>query len=173
MMTVKPISDAISPEAGFRLTGWHVLATTVTFFVIVFAVNIGMAVLAVKTFSGVQSEKPYENGLAFNKEIANAEAQTARQWAVTEELKRDADGLVTLNSTIKDSKGLGISGLEIIATLKAPMDAKRDHVIALMDHGDGLYDGRVEAPAGQWDIETVARKHDDILYRSINRIVLK
>ena len=172
MMTVNVMNTTPS-ESGFRLKGWHVLAITVAFFVVVFGVNIGMAVLAVKTFSGVQTEKPYENGLAFNKEIANAEAQNARHWSVTENLTRDADGVVTLKSMFKDDKGLAIGGLDITTTLKAPMDAKRDHVIVLNDRGAGLYDGKVDAPAGQWDVETIAKKNDDIVYRSVNRVILK
>jgi nitrogen fixation protein FixH len=172
-MTTAHVMNTTQSESGFRLKGWHVLAIIVAFFVVVFAVNIGMAVLAVKTFSGVQTEKPYENGLAFNKEIANAEAQNARHWSVTENLIRDADGVVTLKSMFKDDKGLAIGGLDITTTLKAPMDAKRDHVIMLNDRGGGLYDGKVEAPAGQWDVETIAKKNDDVVYRSVNRVILK
>lgn len=172
-MTTAHVMNTTPSENGFRLKGWHVLAITVAFFVVVFGVNIGMAVLAVKTFSGVQTEKPYENGLAFNKEIANANAQNARHWSVTENLVRDADGGVTLKSMFKDDKGLAIGGLDITTTLKAPMDAKRDHVIMLSDRGAGLYDGKVQAPAGQWDVETIAKKNDEIVYRSVNRVILK
>lgn len=160
-------------QSSFRLKGWHVLAIFITFFVIIFSVDIGMAVLAVKTFSGVQTEKPYENGLAYNKEMANAVAQNARHWTVTENLTRDADGLVTLKSTFKDDKSLAIGGLNVTTTLKAPMDAKRDHVIVLNDRGGGHYDGTVEAPAGQWDVETIARQNNEIIYRSVNRVILK
>lgn len=172
MMTAEVMNDTPSKN-GFRLKGWHVLMITVAFFIVVFAVNIGMAVLAVKTFSGVQTEKPYENGLAFNKDIANAEAQNARHWTVTGELMRDASGLVTLKSLFKDDKSLAIGGLDVTTTLKAPMDAKRDHVIVLNDRGAGLYDGKVDVPAGQWDLEIVARDKDEIVYRSVNRIILK
>ena len=172
MMTANMI-DQSSSESGFRLKGWHVLAMTVAFFVVVFGVNIGMAIVAVKTFSGIQTEKPYENGLAFNKEIAKAEAQSARHWSVVENLVRSPDGVVTLKSTFKDDKGLAIGGLEITTTLKAPMDAKRDHVIVLNDRGGGLYDGAVEAPAGQWDVETIAKHNNDVMYRSVNRVILK
>ena len=160
-------------DRGFRLKGWHVLAITVGFFALVMTVDVVMAVLAVKTFSGVQTEKPYESGLAFNKEIANANAQNARHWTVTENLVRNADGFVTLKSTFKDDKGLAIGGLDITTTLKAPMDAKRDQVIVLNDRGGGLYDGTVEASAGQWDIETVAKQNNDVIYRSVNRVILK
>lgn len=173
MSTAKTMDKPSSSENGFRLTGWHVLAIIIAFFVIVFGVNIGMAVLAVKTFSGIQTEKPYENGLAYNKEMANAEAQNARHWSVTENLTRDVGGFVTLKSMFKDDKGLAIGGLDIATTLKAPMDAKRDHVIVLNDRGGGLYDGTVEAPAGQWDVETIARKNNEIIYRSVNRVILK
>lgn len=172
MATAKLMGDA-SPESGFRLKGWHVLAITISFFVVVFSVDISMAVMAVKTFSGVQTEKPYENGLAFNKDIAAAGAQNARHWTVTGELTRNADGLVTLKSQFKNDESLAIGGLDVTASLKAPMDSKRDHVIMLADRGGGLYDGKADVSAGQWDLEIVARDKDEIVYRSVNRIILK
>ena len=173
MITAETMDTPSSSESGFRLKGWHVLAITVTFFTVIFSVDIGMAVMAVKTFSGVHTERPYENGLAFNKEMARAEAQNARGWAVTEHIVRDASGVVTLKSIFNDDKGLAIGGLIVNTTLKAPMDSKNDHVIALNDRGDGIYDGKAEVSAGQWDVETVAQKNNDILYRSVNRVILK
>ena len=172
-MITADMMDTSQSEGGFRLKGWHVLAITVAFFAVIFAVNIGMAVIAVKTFSGMQTEKPYENGLAFNHDIADAEAQIERHWAVTEHITRDAEGFVTVKSTFRDDKALAIGGLDVTTTLKAPMNAKLDHAVSLVDRGGGAYDGKVEAQAGQWDVETIARRNNEIVYRSVNRVILK
>lgn len=173
MNTVKTMNAPMSSESGFRLKGWHVLAITIAFFAVIFAVNIGMAYLAVETFSGVQTDKPYESGLAYNKEIAKAESQNARHWTVTENITRDANGLVMLKSIFKDDQSRPITGLDVKTILKAPMDSKRDHGIALTDRGDGLYGGQADVPAGQWDIETIAQSNNEIIYRSLNRVILK
>lgn len=172
MIAAKVMKNS-SPETGFRLKGWHVLVIALGFFGSVITVDIVMAVLAVNTFSGVEAEKPYESGLAFNKEIAAANAQNARGWIVTQHVVRDTDGIVTLTANFKDKAALAIGGLDVTMILKAPADAKRDQSVTLQDHGAGAYDGKVEASVGQWDVEIIARKNNDIVYRSVNRVILK
>jgi len=58
-------------------------------------------------------------------------------------------------------------------TLKAPLDSNNDRMIALNERGDGLHDGSADVPAGQWDVETIAQNNSEIVYRSINRVMLK
>lgn len=172
-MVTANVMKSSSPETGFRLKGWHVLVIALAFFGSVITVDVVMAILAVKTFSGVQTEKPYENGLAFNKEIAAANAQNARGWIVTQHVARDASGTVTLTANFKDKAALAIGGLDVTMNLKAPADAKHDQSVTLQDRGAGIYGGKVEATSGQWDVEIIARQNDDIVYRSINRVILK
>ena len=54
------------------LTGRKVLLLLVGFFSIVFLVNGVMIHLALKTFPGVEDARPYERGLAYDREIAQA-----------------------------------------------------------------------------------------------------
>lgn len=172
-MATANVMKSSSSETGFRLKGWHVLVIALGFFGSVITVDVVMAILAVKTFSGVEAEKPYESGLAFNKEIAAANAQNARGWTVTQHIARDADGTVTLTANFKDKTALAIGGLDVTMNLKAPADAKRDLSVLLQDRGAGVYNGMVEATAGQWDVEIIAKQNDDIVYRSVNRVILK
>ena len=89
-------------DREYRLTGRFVLVAIISFFVVVMGVNGIMAYLAVETFSGVQSEKPYENGLAFNRDIARARAQYAQGWSVNETISRSPSGAVSIDDGISD-----------------------------------------------------------------------
>ena len=70
------MSTAISAKPG--LTGRKVLLLFIGFFSIVFLVNGVMIHLALKTFPGVEDQRPYERGLNYDREIAQARAQAER-----------------------------------------------------------------------------------------------
>lgn len=159
-------------ERDHKLSGRSVLLMLIAFFVVVFGVNIGMAYLAVETFSGVQTEKPYENGLAFNRDIAVARAQDAKNWSVEDHIVRADNGDSTIDVRISDAQTSAINGLTVMVTLKAPADSHRDRRVELTNMGDGHYRGSTSSEAGQWDVETIAQQNGDIVYHSINRIIL-
>jgi nitrogen fixation protein FixH len=172
-MLANPMIDKQVPEAtGFRLTGLKVLAILLLFFGTIMIVNFLMAYLAIHTFSGMQTDKPYETGLAFNHAIADAQAQDARGWSVSAAVERAPSGTVTVKATLLDAAKAPLSGYVVTATLRSPIDAKRDHTVALSDDGEGLYHGEITTEAGQWDLEILALLNDKSLFRSVNRVIL-
>lgn len=66
-----PFNKSVAAQPR-ELTGRIVLTWLVGFFAVVFAVNGVMAVAAISTFSGLDSDSPYQAGLAFDAEIAAA-----------------------------------------------------------------------------------------------------
>jgi nitrogen fixation protein FixH len=170
MVRMSEGSGMKSPE--FRVTGRMVLVSVIGFFVIVFCVNIGMAVIAVETFSGLQTEKPYENGLAFNKEIEKSLRQDSLGWQVEEHIERGQQNNVDIALTIRDRDAHMVSGLKISTVLKSPADYRKDCPTDLSADDHGVYRARMTCNAGQWDVETVAIQDGVIVYRSINRIIL-
>ena len=159
-------------ETGFRLNGRIVLVALIGFFVTVMGVNGLMAYLAVETFSGIQTEKPYENGLAFNREIARARAQESQGWKVEEHIDRAASGSVTITIHLHKADDTVITGLSLVALLKSPTNSRNDCKTLLNDQGDGTYTAVFPCGAGQWDLETTARLKDEVVYQSVNRIIL-
>ena len=63
------MSDLPSSD-GFRIRGWHVLAAMCAFFGVIIAVNAVFMTAALRTFPGEVSITPYEDGLAFNRQLA-------------------------------------------------------------------------------------------------------
>ncbi|MBS0332957.1 MAG: FixH family protein, partial [Proteobacteria bacterium] len=66
---------AAAEPTGFRLRGWHVLAMVVGFFTVVIAVDTSFAVMAYRTHPGEVSVTPYEDGLIYNRKLAQLRAQ--------------------------------------------------------------------------------------------------
>ena len=159
-------------NSSFRVTGRMVMLSVIGFFIIVIGVNVGMAFIAVKTFSGLQTEKPYENGLAFNREIRKSQEQAALGWRVEEHIIRSADNIVDMEIGVRDQQEQVVKGLVISAIMKSPADYHKDCRSELIGDAQGIYRAQFPCSAGQWDVEIVAQRDGDVIYRSINRIIL-
>ena len=85
-----------TPDSSFRLTGRHVLIIFLAFFGVVFAVNGVMMRAALTTFSGLEAENPYKEGLAFNRRLADSRAQALRAWSVDATVARADNGQVAV-----------------------------------------------------------------------------
>ncbi|MDE3177843.1 MAG: FixH family protein [Pseudomonadota bacterium] len=156
-------------ESGPRLTGRKVLLILLSFFGVVFAVNGLMAYDALSTLSGEVDAHPYEDGLAYNGQIAAAQAQAQRGWKVDVQL--DPAGP---RAAFRDAAGRPVEGLSVTGRWDAPADMKRDHTFAMRADGPGVYVAPgATAAAGAWDLELVARRDGQTLFRSLNRVTLR
>lgn len=160
-------------ETGFRLTGRHVLLILFCFFGTVFAVNFTMARLALTTFRGEAAEHAYEEGLHYNRTIAQAQAQNARGWKVDGQFAVPAPGRAQLELSALDGAGAPLTGLEWSVRLEAPTDRRRDRELTVVEYAPGRYRAEGAVVAGQWEAALVARRGDDILYQSRNRVNLR
>ncbi len=106
------VPDDEAASEGKRLTGWKVLAILVGFFGVIFSVNGYMAYSAISTFSGEVDAHPYEHGIAYNHDIANAREQASRGWKVEVSLERLASGETRILVLARDAGGVDISGAD-------------------------------------------------------------
>ncbi len=176
MPTVFPSAQNEAPaaaEPGRKLTGLHVLLILLAFFGTVASVNFIMIRAALSTFRGEVTDHPYERGIAYNHDISDARAQAARGWKVDGVVKRSADGMARIEVAAHDAGGAALAGLQISATLAAPADKKRDHIVKLDDVGGGVYHGETAVQTGAWDLELSAARDGKVLFQSRNRIMLE
>ena len=158
---------------GFRLTGKKVLAILVGFFSVIITVNMVMAYVAVTTFSGMQTQRPYEAGLKFNHAIAKAKVQQEQHWSVDTHIERAGDGKVRLTFALADQQGAAIVDQHLSVHLVSPVDSRNDAVFALVADGPGRYRGVTQAGAGQWDLVIEAKRSEDAVFRSVSRVSLQ
>lgn len=156
-------------EPGARLTGGKVLLILIGFFGVVFAVNGLMAYDAVSTFRGEVEAHPYEDGLAYNGQIAAAQAQARRGWKVDVQL--DPAGP---RASFRDADGRALEGLVVSGRWGAPADKTRDRAFAMHEAEPGDYVAQgASATAGAWDLELEAKRGAETLFRSHNRVTLR
>jgi nitrogen fixation protein FixH len=160
--------------AARPLTGRTVLAALLGFFGIVIGVNGVMIALAIGTMPGLESEKPYQAGVAYNAEIEAARAQAARRWTVASHVSRDAQGRATVSVKAHDAGGTPISGLAVTVRLLRPTDQRSDRIMELGEHEPGTYLGEAaDVAAGAWEVEIDAARASERLFRSRNRAIVE
>ena len=130
------------------LTGWHVLAMFVLGFGTIVAVNVTLAVNAVRTFPGLEVANSYVASQSFDDE---REAQGALGWEIGARLE---DGLLHL--TITDAEGPVEAG-SLTLRLGHPTTLEGEQLLEPVWTGAG-YQAAYLPGGGRWrlDIEAVA-----------------
>lgn len=158
---------------NFELKGFHVLAVLLGFFGVTFAVNGIFITYALSTFSGEDIEKPYQQGLAYNKTLAARTAQAALKWTASVDVVRDKNSTALITVSIRGADGTPRTGLNVEATLRRPTDAGLDRTVTLEDAGAGEYRGTANDIAlGQWDV-IIKTTDDGSPFEAERRVLLK
>lgn len=163
-----------------RYRGWWYPLIFVAGFGVVFTVNMVMAYFATSTFSGLATEQPYLEGLAYDEKLANVEAQRALGWDVTFDM-RDASAQnaalprdVELTAGFLDAYDRPIDGLDVQMKLRRPTVEGYDQTVTLLPVGPGRYAAAAQAPLlGQWELRLTALGEDDLRYHLRKRVVLR
>lgn len=146
------MSPPASPT-GFRVRGVHVLAMFVGFFLVVIAVDTVFTVMAIRTFPGQVSGTPYEDGVAYNRKLAQLSAQARLGWRAS--AQGGEGGAVEVR--IQDRDGAPVSGLAVQARLERPATEAGRKTTALAETAPGTYVARVDGLSGAWDLSLVAK----------------
>jgi nitrogen fixation protein FixH len=157
---------------GRPLTGRTVLLILAAFFGVMLAVNFIFATYAVKTFSGLDADNPYDAGLAYNKDIMAAKAQASLGWTV--DLTRTPEaGATQITVAVKDKAGQPVSGLEVALHFVYPPTRKLDQQATATAVADGVYSGAAALPPGRWDVEVDLKRNGERLFRSRNQLTVE
>jgi len=159
--------------ASKPLTGRKVLFMLVAFFAVVIGINLVMMRLAIKTLPGTEVDSAYSASLGYEKEIATAREQTARNWKVDAHVERSGQGGATLQVEARDNTGRPMTGLKFEGRFERPTDRRADLPVALAEVGIGIYRGSAPAVApGQWDLVLEGVSAGQRMFLSKNRVVL-
>jgi len=162
-----------SKQAPRPITGRMVFITMVAFFAVVIGVNLVMVRLAIQTLPGTEVDSAYSASLAYQKEIATAHAQSARDWKVDAHVERSGQGGATLRVEARDHSGQPMSGMTFQGRFERPTDRRADQPMALAEVSTGVYRGDTDAiAAGQWDLVLEGVAGGERVFLSKNRVVL-
>ncbi|MCG8594149.1 MAG: FixH family protein [Kiloniellales bacterium] len=147
---------------GTAMTGSKIPWIFVGFFLTIFLANGIMVTVALSTWTGLETDSAYEDGLAYNDRIAEREAQAALGWQVALALEPAADGRAELRVRLLGPSGEALYADQVQARFKRPTLEGHDFAVTLEDRGAGLYGRQVTLPLpGQWDVELSILKGDD------------
>lgn len=142
-------------QAGWRLTGWHVLAIVTGFFAIVIGLDAWFATLAYRTFPGQVSDTPYEDGVAFNRHLAQEAAQARLGWTAA----AAADpGRVRVE--LRGAGGAPLPGLALTGRLERPATEAGRIDLAFREVAPGRYEAPARGTSGAWDLSLRAAAAD-------------
>lgn len=148
------MNPAAAPPPRFVIKGWHVLVAFVLFFGADIAVNAAFMVSAYRTFPGETSVTPYEDGIAYNKALAQQRAQAALGWRLTAGL--ESPGRIRVEAF--DRAGAPLRGLHLTARLQRPATEDGARVVTFGEIAPGAYAAPAPGLSGAWDIDVTA--HD-------------
>jgi nitrogen fixation protein FixH len=153
--------------SSFRITGWHVLMAFVAFFGLVIAVNAGFMVMAYRTHPGEVSVTPYEDGVAYNKALAQKRTQDAYGWSLTAGV--GASGRLEVD--VADAAGRPVRGLAVSALLQRPATEEGRLTLRLGETRPGRYVALQPQPRGAWDVDVDARDRSGRLFHAERRMM--
>jgi len=160
--------SAIEANQGFRLTGRHVLAALILFFLVVMGLDILFASFAYRTFSGQSANNPYEAGLQFNETLAQRKAEASLGWRAT--LDHDSSGAVL---TFADAAGRPLEDLTVSGSLERPATEAGRLTLAFQPVGPGVYQAPLKVAAGAWDLAAEASDARGRRFQIQQRIVIR
>ena len=141
-----------APRRPFEIRGWHVLAGVTAFFAVVMAVDASFTVMAIRTFPGQVSVTPYEDGLLYNRHLAQLKAQDRLGWRAAAAAE---PGQVAL--AFRDRTGRPLSGLTVTGRLERPATETGRISLRFAEPQPGRYVAPAGRIAGAWDLTAEAR----------------
>jgi len=144
--------SAADTPARPGIRGWHVLAGVTAFFAVIIAVDVSFMIMAIRTFPGQVSVTPYEDGLLYNRRIAQIEAQERLGWRAT---AAPAPGEVVM--TFQDRAGRPLTGLAVAGRLERPATEAGRVTLRFAETTPGRYVAPGGRLSGAWDLTAEAR----------------
>ena len=160
-----------------RQDGWWYPWVFVAAFGVVILVNGTMAYIAVDSWTGLETEKPFERAQAYNAELAQKNAQAALGWRARADFEplpvADNPRAGMLRFTVTDHDGQGISGLDVAALAVRPTHEGYDRDLTFLEQSAGTYVVSALLPlAGQWDLRVTATNAAGDVFKMRQRILV-
>ena len=142
-------------------------------FGVVVAVNGIMIWLALGTFPGLVTERPYDRGLAYNRNLEAAAAQAGLGWEARLAARLAGPTMALVELTLRDRDGRPLDGAEVRAQLRRPVGTGSDLDLVLAPTGPGTYRAATTLPRpGAWDVHVVVER-GQALFVVDERVVLR
>jgi len=160
---------SLAPARPF--TGRRFLAILLAAFILVTGVNGLMIWFALQSWTGLVSDSAYQEGLGFDRVLAESRAEAALGWGAR--IDYDA-GAGRLSVRLTDAENRALSGLELSAEWLRPTSEGLDRSVVLVERQAGRYETAMRPPlAGQWDVRVTVKDHGRVRFHAQRRILVQ
>ncbi|MCG6114723.1 MAG: FixH family protein [Mesorhizobium sp.] len=156
-------------ERPREFTGRHLFLILIAFFGVIIAVNVTMATLANRSWSGLVVPNSYVESQKFNDHFDAARARAALGWRSEMDY---AAGQFSYRVT--NGEGDAVRLLDVAVEFRRPVQEARDQQVALLPTEAGMFAGELSLDDGQWivDISAVAPGLAE-QWRDMKRIIVR
>ncbi len=156
-------ADLAGPSKRQR-PGWYIPWILVAGFGVVLAVNLAMIWIAMSTWTGISTNRAYDKGITYNRNLDAAERQAALGWQATIETNQGAGLAGTISVRLVDIRDQPLERIDVRADFERPTHQGYDFGLVLERTGPGTYTASFTAPlAGLWDVRVIATRDGDRL----------
>jgi len=138
------------------------------FFGVIISVNLTLAVMAGRSWTGAVVENSYVASQHFNERLAESRAQDALGWRSTFDIR---DGEVRYALTDAEGAPVTVSSVKIL--LRRPAYEAEDERFELGSLGRGAFGTARPVRDGLWIVEIDAEAGLELPYREARRVVVK
>ena len=138
---------------GRPFTGRHMWILALSFFGVIIAVNVGMATLAMRSWTGLVVNNSYVASQEFEDKRLAHQAQQAAGWQAVLTYLPGVARLVIVDGA-RGPIDLGDVSLQV----NRPVGGHDDQTVSLHHKADGSYEASIELPRGLWDATVTAPK---------------
>jgi len=146
---------------------WWVPWIFVLGFGVVFMANGGLVYFALRSAPGTVSDRPYDDGLNYNRVLIRAAEQDALGWRGETSFAPTAPGQGRVRPgmiqlTLYDRIGMALSGAEVEVRILRPVGPDEAMVLRLVEQRPGEYATPLVLPQiGRWEVHVTARRGAD------------
>jgi len=135
------------------LTGRGVLLWLAGFFGIIFATNAIFITEAVKTFRGEDEQRPYLQGVAYNRTLEHRAEQARLGWQASITARHTMSGKVRVVVQLQQRNGAPQTQASLAGEMRHPTDENRDRPLLFSEMSPGVYQAELAGIArGNWDV---------------------
>ena len=156
------------PEGEFRFTGRHMFLIVVAFFGVIITVNVTMAVLATRSWTGLVVENSYVASQEFNDKLGISRDRTAAGWVGG--MDYQAGELVF---SLKDTDGSPIPLDGVTVEVSRPIGVEGDRIVELAEATDGTHRVAIDLDPGVWNAAIVATVPGEADYEHRARLIVQ
>lgn len=152
-----------------ELTGRHVLTMILAFFGVVVVANGVFIWLAIGSWTGLETENAYVEGLRYEEHLKRAEAQRALGWRLGHGWAGDA-----FEVRLRDAAAAPVGGVELTAAFRRPTHEGEDVRVILYPRQRGVFrSDPLRLAPGQWDLVILVSREGRTMFRRDDRIWVK